>query len=686
MNYSTSTQNYRADIDGLRSIAVVSVFLYHLQPQLLPGGFLGVDVFFIISGYLITNIIVRENLYGVFSFRRFYARRVKRIFPALFVVIALFTPLAILSLAPETYINYMKAGRYSAAQLANFLFARKVGYFNEGFQGQPLLHTWSLGVEEQFYLFWPLLLFFCFFFFKKQTTIHRFNDEERAIKTGVGAVLLFVACLSFLVCFWLAESDHRLAFYMFYTRAWEFCIGGIVSLGILPRASSKRNGQILGLVGMLLLFWGLFFVEDDYLGMSFLQCGILFPCLGSALLIYSQQEASFANSVLARPLPVFIGKISYSLYLYHWPVIVFWKIFQDSQEISFQAAVGISVLVFILAVLSYYYIEQPARKSRFSDFVVLVTGGIVIVLFALTFKVLEGCDEAAWRIQKDGGDFIEKRTLYPENVSIKEKDGVIYHEFGNNNEKTPLLGLVGDSHAPHFFRAAVAWAGKNGYGVRFLAKPGCPMLFGDVHIRSYIDKEQERLCDSALPLFVSEIIEDPRVSAVLIAQRFDLFYDGKGYLRNKNKRTITFKDAQGNNVADHVTYYQRQLSATVEELKKRGKKAILVQQVPIFDKSKDCDWQPKINALFPRKRSCSYDPAFIRKWQQPSRRFVEEFSNKNGVDVIDVFPYFRTPLVHKKNMYKNADHLNVLGGIYLTPFFVDQLDRIMQENRANNSE
>ena len=166
MHHSASRRSaYRADIDGLRSVAVLSVFLFHLQPGLLPGGFLGVDVFFVISGYLITGIILREHHLRTFSFTHFYARRIKRIFPALFVVLLFSAVIALFLLIPETYKNFMQSARYAAAQLANFFFSRKVDYFSEGFSGQPLLHTWSLGVEEQFYLFWPLLIFVCFRFF-----------------------------------------------------------------------------------------------------------------------------------------------------------------------------------------------------------------------------------------------------------------------------------------------------------------------------------------------------------------------------------------------------------------------------------------------------------------------------------------------------------------------------------------
>ena len=192
---------------------MLSVFLFHLQPSLLPGGFLGVDVFFVISGYLISGIIVRENHLGTFSLTNFYGRRVKRIFPALFVVLALASVPATFLLTPETYVRYMQSARYASGQLSNFFFAQKVGYFEEGFSGQPLLHTWSLGVEEQFYLVWPLLLLLAVRFLPGRI---------------VGISILVLGIASFALSYvWTTELPEW-AFFSPLTRAWELAAGALI--------------------------------------------------------------------------------------------------------------------------------------------------------------------------------------------------------------------------------------------------------------------------------------------------------------------------------------------------------------------------------------------------------------------------------------------------------------------------
>lgn len=185
MQHSISARSeYRSDIDGLRSLAVLSVIIFHLNPDWLPGGFLGVDVFFVVSGYLISGIILRENYHQTFTFKNFYARRVKRIFPPLFTVLTLSAAVGIFLLHPDTYLNFIRSSRYAAAQLANFFFSRNVDYFEEGFAEQPLLHIWTLGVEEQFYLFWPLLIVLLFWIFKSGKIADLFCKAGHAEKNS----------------------------------------------------------------------------------------------------------------------------------------------------------------------------------------------------------------------------------------------------------------------------------------------------------------------------------------------------------------------------------------------------------------------------------------------------------------------------------------------------------------------
>ena len=691
--------SYRFDIDGLRAIAVISVFLFHLDSSLLPGGFLGVDIFFVISGYLITKIILREHYLQTFSFIHFYARRVRRIFPALFVVILLSTVVAIFLLSPETYVNYMKSARYASGQLANIFFSRKVSYFAEGFAGQPLLHTWSLGVEEQFYLFWPFLIWICFFIIKKQ--INSVKDEglschenkdyshskglqcqyKQQINGKIASVFIILAFFSFLACWHLAETNYNLAFYMFYTRAFEFCFGGLVAIKIRHRSTSQLTNNLIGFSGLTLLFYSLFFISEDCFGRSFLQVGILMPCIGTSLILLSGVNSTIVSRLLGSRLTVFVGRISYSLYLFHWPLIIYWKEFSVNHAINFFAALVIVIVALLLSTLSYFFIEQPARKFQISDRFTLAIALIVIILFATCFRFLEDSNTAPWRIAKydDNNNYAFQR--FDPDCNKKEENGILVYRCQKTERYgTPIIALVGDSHSPHYLRAVTTWAKKNGHNVKYLGVAGCPMLLGDVHIQSNLDERHEQQCNIGLPLLKTQIVDDPLVEVILIAQRFDLFFDGKGY--GSTVRNVTFKDSHGTIVQDHTSYYKKQLSFTVEFIRETGKNVILLKQVPIFNNFEACHWQPLLKKLLAISRVCEYNQAFLSKWQEPSIHFIDTFAGEHRISVFDPALSMDSPIQNSVNIYRDQDHLNSHGSMFL----VSKIGAFLDEQLPNFSQ
>lgn len=698
---NTTRSDYRADIDGIRSLAVLSVFLFHLHPQLLPGGFLGVDVFFVISGYLITKIIIRENHVGRFSFLHFYARRVKRIFPALFVVLGLTAGVATFLLTPETYANFMRSAHYAAVQLSNFMFAREVGYFDEGFSGQPLLHTWSLGVEEQFYLFWPLLIFLCFYFYTRYSetaekrkkagseVVHSITlpsllaspdtvHQMMRMNHRVAKILFMLSLVSFAACYYLTDRHLNQAFYMFYARAWEFCVGGFVALRIIPSPRGRILKHVTGTIGLTLLIISFWFVKEETLGVSFLKFGVILPCIGTGLLIYVGSAQGLANRLLAMRLPVFIGKISYSLYLYHWPVIILWKLFDNSSELGLGASLGIIAVSFLLSILSFYCVEQPARKSRLSDRQVLYCGAVIVAAFALSFKYLGQYDLASWRIAKYANEPPPLNTELDDGCTTKIAGMVKYLSCDlTEEEDAPSIALVGDSHSPHYFLASVVWARKRGYDLIFLSTPGCPMLVGDVRIKSNIEESHERECKRVLPFFEKYIVKSERIQLILIAQRFDLFYNGKGYLQNSWK--ITFSDKEGKVVPDHSNYYREHFGSTVDAIREADKDLIVLKQVPLMSNIKSCNWEPRLKKLFKKERVCSYDNEFIETWQTPSVEFIDDLTAQHQVAVFDPTPYFKSPIQNGVNIYQNSDHLNIYGHHYMIDPFGDAMDEIVAD-------
>jgi peptidoglycan/LPS O-acetylase OafA/YrhL len=346
---------YRPDIDGLRAVAVLSVLAYHTGIKGAPGGYVGVDVFFVISGYLISFIVFSEIAASRFSVIAFYERRIRRIFPALFGMLIVFSALVTLCLFPNELVDYGKSMLAATASVSNFYFWQHSGYFDSP-TSNPLLHTWSLAVEEQFYITFPLFL----------VLIRRFFPQRLRISV---VVLFFI---SLLVSIFVVLYDRSTAYYMPYTRAWELLLGTILSLGMFPRLSAawQRNLSTLAGIGMIAIAVNFYTLETLFPGFS-----ALLPCLGAALIIGAGESgSSLVRAVLSWRPVVFIGLISYSLYLWHWPVIILFGLgifVMPGMPGMFAGLISmhnfvrlLDILISILlGILSWRFVERPFRSG-----------------------------------------------------------------------------------------------------------------------------------------------------------------------------------------------------------------------------------------------------------------------------------------------------------------------------------
>lgn len=333
---------YRADIDGLRACAVVPVVLFHAFPDRMPGGFIGVDVFFVISGFLITSIIAARQEGAGFSLRDFYAARVRRIFPALILVL-------VASLAAGGVLMSTRAfaelGRHTIGAVlfaANIVFWRGVDYFGPVAIEQPLLHLWSLGVEEQFYLVWPVILIAAWRF--------------RWPRVRIAAAL---ALVSFGYCLWVSANDPAAAFYLPFGRAWELMLGALLAL-VRPVMPS-RVGHAASIIGLALLGAGVLLIAE---GQPYPGWRALVPCGAAALLIAAGPRALVNRHLLSLHLLVGIGLISYPLYLWHWPLLSFATIADFGDLPSERARAVLVIAAFALAAATYLAVERPAAVRR----------------------------------------------------------------------------------------------------------------------------------------------------------------------------------------------------------------------------------------------------------------------------------------------------------------------------------
>ena len=330
---------YRPEIDGLRAVAVLSVLAFHYGAP-IRGGFSGVDVFFVISGFLITQILVADIAAGTFSVLGFYDRRMRRILPAVLVMLAASLVAGALLLFPGDYTALASSSASAAFGASNFFFLYNTGYFDQVAELMPLLHTWSLAVEEQFYLVWPLLLF--------ALVAGRARSSVAAI-IAAGVAVCYVGSILYF------QFDPKGAFYLPLPRSWELGLGAL--LVFLPPLS-RLASETATAVGLALIGFGFLAISPIY----FPGASAIYPCLGAALVIWPATENTNAGRRLGLLAP--IGLISYSLYLWHWPIWVFYRSYINNGTPGVVGAIVLTIASIIIATLSYRYVEQPFRRRR----------------------------------------------------------------------------------------------------------------------------------------------------------------------------------------------------------------------------------------------------------------------------------------------------------------------------------
>ena len=374
---------YRPEIDGLRAIAVGAVILYHsyitiLGHQPFKGGFIGVDIFFVISGYLITSIILKELVTtGTFSFKHFYERRIRRILPALLFMILVSLPFAWMFLLPSSFVDFSKSILYSLGFSSNFYFHYSGQQYGAG-SGMyiPFLHTWSLSVEEQYYILFPIVLLITFKYFKKYL-IH---------------ILIFGFIVSLGLADWGSKNYPSASFYLLHTRIWELIAGSIMAyfeITLGHRSKNKTLNLILPSIGLFLIGHSILFFNDKMFHPSFYT---LSPIIGVCIIIWFSQKGEFITNILSSKLFVGIGLISYSLYLWHYPVFAFARIV-NFVEGGLLKQFLFGIIILILSIFSYYFIERPARNKN-NKFKIILSLIVILISVLVLFNFNN--------IQKDG--------------------------------------------------------------------------------------------------------------------------------------------------------------------------------------------------------------------------------------------------------------------------------------------
>ena len=440
---------YRAEIDGLRTLAVLPVIAYHLGIPGFNGGFIGVDIFFVISGFLISGIIYTEASVNGFSFLTFYKRRCLRILPPLFIVLFCTFFAGYIYLLPHQLESLGQSGLATLLFSSNFYFWSQSGYFAGPAAMTPLLHTWSLSVEEQFYIFYPFIVIY----------------SIKYCRNKVWLIILLLSFFSFVASCIGVKVKPEATFYLIPTRAWELGIGGLLAVSNIDELLRKNNylRQIISILGLMAIFFGFYWLTPLK---PFPGYNALLPCLGTFCIIAAGTKSLVAKILSFKPI-AYIGMLSYSLYLWHWPIIVFSNI--ELNISSIQKYLLVLALTFALAILTRYFLELPVKKyfgSQHSKFVV-ASSLVLLLAFSLVPFYL-----AVWTPQSI---FFTKRAIqiseFSDYRSTKDYDyqfryGTCFFD-GNKGkpdtfDKSKCLAInklkgnyivVGDSHGAHIWRA-----------------------------------------------------------------------------------------------------------------------------------------------------------------------------------------------------------------------------------------
>ncbi len=565
---------YRADIDGLRSIAVLGVLLYHFGIAGFGGGFVGVDIFFVISGFLIGRSIIADMHSRRYSLISFYERRLRRLFPAFFVVALVSVPLFAWLLLPPDLRSFGRSLVAAVFYVSNIAFYKESGYFDTGAINKPLLHTWSLSVEEQFYLVFPLLVWLAM------------RLRPRALPWVSAAVVI----LSLAVAQFALKRDASAVFYLFPYRAWELMLGVCLTLFVDRYAATLRFRAPLAMLGLALCLVPLFLYDH---GTPFPGLAAAPPCIGAALLILTgSQGDSLANRLLATPLPRCIGLISYSLYLWHWPVFVALN-YSFGGDLPSGLAVGGVLLSILLATLSWRFVEQPVRRKDF------LGRGSLFAGVALLSGVLAAAGFALYRT-----DGLPGRFAGPNAALVKaaddflqyggtcvEKDnpalpGLAHCRLGAANA-APTVLVWADSHGRAYRDGIDAIAKEMGKSVLLVWAGGCPPL-QDVGKDELVSSEAvDAECRQQNDRLLRDLPRLSTIRTVILIGRWSYYTQGAGLGRDADNR-IALSGPDGRTVSNRAAQQQLfvdGLVRTVRNLRASGRDVFVLEQTPEIPQS-----------------------------------------------------------------------------------------------------
>ena len=656
---------YREDIDGLRAIAVLLVLAHHSEISLFSGGFIGVDVFFVLSGFLITGVITKEIQEHRFTFSEFYLRRIRRLMPAFITVCLSTSVVAILLFLPDELITYTQSLLTSILYISNFYFAATTdGYFSANTDYYPLLHTWSLAVEEQFYILWPISLYFAYKYIR-----------DKYLFCVASIFFIGLALLSQ----YLALNNAIDAYYLLPSRGYELIAGGLLSIYFryIP-PPGKKTGHLISTVGLALIIGSGIALDKNS---TFPGVNAICACLGTLLLISTgRNEKSVINSILATRLLRHIGLISYSLYLWHWPIFSYMKYIQKDMSAA-NVLLGLTISI-VLAQFTWRFIETPFRhKYKF-------TLAKSLMLFLLTPTLLAS---GLWMASEYTNGMPNRldQSLLTMAEAVESKPNITRGKCHNGEAENPLqtddciLGLaterievllVGDSHAnalTNMIDKFLRDAQKRGLDI---TRDGTPFLLE----ASLIRKREKPALDhgfSQRNLALRSIIQSGNFNYVVMAGRWS------SYVLGETDEPVEYYLTEGADTeldaSTSLTVFKRSLAQSVAFIINAKAIPVIVKEVPVFKETKHlCEFN---NKRFRRDEVCTtpYDSVYL--YQQAVNTIIDELQNKHPeLVIVDPKAVMCDEIACQstiKNipLYRDNNHLNDVGAQFVGELYLDTI-------------
>lgn len=651
-NKPKSNIHYRPDIDGLRAIAVLFVVIFHAFPKMIKGGYIGVDIFFVISGFLISSIIFTNLQENNFSFKEFYIHRIKRIFPALITTLATSYIFGWFVLFPDEFQQLGKHIAASAGFIQNVILWKEAGYFDIDSELKPLMHIWSLGVEEQFYLIYPLVVWIIW-----------------RIKVNIQATIVLLLVLSFGLNVINIEKNSIQTFFMLPTRFWELLVGSLLAYLCLFKPKWTRNwvfqwssllisihkdrilNNALSIVGFLLIIVSAFTFNKNLL---YPGTWALAPVTGAFLIILAGKNAWINQKILSNRLMVFIGLISYPLYLWHWILLSFARIIESEQP-SMNIQIIAVLLSFLFAWITYRCIEKPIRYGQNSALKAIVLSITLIVVGFIGYYTF--CHNG-----------LASRESIKEYVHmfkvVDKKDS--NEEYTKEKTLPPTTAVIGDSHASHLI-ALKEVAKRTNETVEFHSLGACPML---LNISSY-NKYGKEDCGDAVNKTYTAIENSNSINTVIISLRGHIYTsEHKTTFKNKKRRNHTVVLNTNPELTDSVEIFKIGIRDTLDFLTKKEKKVVFVLNAPDLDfKPQQCIDRPlRISKL---KSPCAVARATFEEKSEEYRNLVK--------DVLKDFPEVKLfdaseglcdeqwcwATKDKKILYNDTNHFSTDGSLFV---------------------